>query len=204
MNLHINRLYRKNLKSQGLIYVGGEEREIILKNLSITGALAELKNCPDVDFITSTIAASPTVDIYLPPLQLAGEADVVRISGKSDHITLALQFKHISYDVDELSYKRKAYRKNMSVVGQLFLDNTYYNFFSVNISTDGLMIRLPEPAPIEEGGTASFQFKELDLVGQVKVIWRDEAPNGGILLGLQYINLSKKQIKGVPNFAKKE
>lgn len=201
MNLNINRLYRKNLKSQGFIYIGGEEREITLKNLSITGVLAELKNCSDMGFIASAVAASPTIDLYLPGLKLAGEADVVRVDNKSNNITLALQFKHISYDVDQLMYKRKAYRKNMCVVGQLLVGSTYYSFFSVNISTDGLMIRLAEHVYIEEGATASFQFQELDLEGQVKVIWRDEIPNGGILLGLQYINMSKKPIKGVPQFS---
>ncbi|MDD5276577.1 MAG: PilZ domain-containing protein [Methylovulum sp.] len=201
MNLNINRLYRKNLKSQGLAYIGGEEREITLKNLSVTGALAELKNCSDLEFITSAVAASPTIDIYLPQLQLAGEADVVRIdSKKPNHITLALQFKHISYDVDQLMYKRKAYRKTMSVVGRLLVNGTYYNFFSVNISTDGLMIHLPEHIYLEEGDTVSFQFKELDVEGQAQVIWRDEMINGGILLGLQYINMAKISIKGVPRF----
>ncbi len=200
MNFYINRLYRKNLKSQGLIYIGGKEQEISIKNLSITGALAELKNCSDIELINAAISASPTVDVYLPKLKLAGEADVVRVDGTSRHIKLALQFKHISYDVDELMYKRKAYRKNIRVIGQLFVGNTYYNFFSVNISTDGLMIRLPEHVSLSEGDIVPFQFKELDLMGQVKVIWQDDAPNGAILLGLQYINLSKKLITGVPNF----
>ena len=44
MNLDLNRPYRKKLMSQGLIYMGEEEQEITIKDLSLTGVLAELKS----------------------------------------------------------------------------------------------------------------------------------------------------------------
>lgn len=208
MSFSLKRSYRKNFASQGLIYIDGEEREITIKNLSITGVLVELKNPADVEVVSNALSALPTLDIYLPRLQLVGEADVVRIDSQPDNITIALRFKHISYGVDNIMYKRKAYRKKLSVPGRILLDGLIHDFVSVNVSTDGLMIHLSESVEVEEGATTLFEFtslfesKELDLKGQIKVIWRDAVPNGGTLLGLQFINMTKNSIKGVPQFIK--
>ena len=43
MKAVIDRPYRKNLMSHGLIYIAGEELEITIKDISLTGVLAHLK-----------------------------------------------------------------------------------------------------------------------------------------------------------------
>src|ERR1035437_10347263 len=43
MNAVLNRSYRENLMSHGMIYLGGEELEITIKDISLTGLLAHLK-----------------------------------------------------------------------------------------------------------------------------------------------------------------
>ncbi|MGZ8916445.1 MAG: PilZ domain-containing protein, partial [Methylobacter sp.] len=116
MNLDLNRPYRKNLMSHGLIYMGGEEQEITIKDISLTGVLAELKSDlvgKDAKDIFSMLSASTLIDLYLPEMRLAGEAEVVRVDMLEDHISLALEFRNVSYDVDNQLYKRKVYRKSM-------------------------------------------------------------------------------------------
>jgi hypothetical protein len=205
MNVHLKRPYRKALNLQGLIYLGGEEQEVTVKNLSVSGVQTILNNQwdkGDIKELFSTLSTSSTlIDFYFPELRLAGEAEVVRAdTDEHNKILLSLEFKHIAYDIDNLLYKRKAYRKTMAVPGRIAFDSKFYDFVSVNISVDGIMIKLNETIEIDEGTITLFEFKAMDLNGSVKVIWTEKLPEGGILMGMQYVNLSKAEITGIPRF----
>jgi len=206
MNLDLNRPYRKNLTSHGLIYMGGEEQEIIVKDISLTGVLAELKceqaGPKDAKDIFDMLSASTTIDLYLPEMRLAGEAEVVRVDMLNDRMLLALEFRNVTYDVDNQLYKRKVYRKNMAVAGRILLDGEYREFNTVNVSVEGLMINLAESIAVEEGETTAFEIERLALEGEIKVIWAERSADGGVLLGLQYVHMEKTVIKGVPRFAR--
>lgn len=206
MKIDVNRPYRKRLMSHGLIYMGGEELEITIKDLSLTGALAELesnkigsKNAKDVFSMLST---STTVDLYLPEMRLAGEAEVVRVDMFDNHMTFALEFKNVVYDVDNQLYKRKVYRKNMTAPGKILLDGGHREFNAVNVSVEGLMISLAESITVEAGEITVFEFERLGLEGEIKVIWAEHTANGGMLLGLEYVHMEKTAIKGIPRFAR--
>ena len=74
------RAYRKRLSSEGLIYLGYEEHQIRVINISLTGFLAEFNadaSLSGVKDIFQSIQVSPIVDIYLPDIRVAGEAEVV-------------------------------------------------------------------------------------------------------------------------------
>ncbi|TAN70820.1 MAG: PilZ domain-containing protein [Methylobacter sp.] len=203
MNLDLNRPYRKKLMTQGLIYMGEEEHEITLKDLSLTGVLAELK--PDhaslgIKDIFNMLSASTTIDLYIPEMRLAGEAEVVRVDMLSDHILLALEFRNMVYDVDNQLHKRKVYRKNMSAPGKILLNGVYHEFTTVNVSVDGLMINLAESIAVEAGEITVFEFERLGLEGEIKVMWSERTADSGTLLGLQYMHMEKTAIKGIPRF----
>jgi len=206
MNLDLNRPYRKNLTSHGLIYMGGEEQEIIIKDISLTGVLAELKcdqaSPKDAKDIFNMLSASTTIDLYLPEMRLAGEAEVVRVDMLNNHILLALEFRNITYDVDNQLYKRKVHRKNMTVPGRILLNGEYHEFHTVNASVDGLMINLAESIAVDAGEITAFEIERLALEGEIKVIWAERTADGGILLGLQYVHMEKTVIKGIPRFAR--
>ncbi len=192
--------------SHGLIYMGGEEQEITIKDLSLTGMLAELK-CDQAGGkgakeIFNLLSASTTIDLYLPEIRLAGEAEVVRLDMQDGHIFLALEFKSVAYDADNQLYKRKAYRKNMTAPGKILLNDEYRNFKTVNVSVDGLMINLAESLDVEVGQITMFEFEQLELDGEVKVMWVERTADGGTLLGLQYVHMEKTTIKGIPRFAR--
>jgi len=203
MYTKLDRPCRKNLISDGLIFMGGEEHGITIKNLSINGLLAKLntdREDIDIKYIFNTLLVSTKIDLYLPEMRLAGEVEVVRADIEDGHILLALEFKNIAYDIDKDLNKRKAYRKNMPDFGKILLNGEYRNFTTVNVSVEGLMICLSEAISVEEGTITSFEFKRLELEGEIKVIWVDRIADDRTLIGLQYIRMENNKIKGIPRF----
>jgi hypothetical protein len=204
MSSMLLRPYRKNLTTNGLIYLAGEEQPITIKNISITGVLAQLNSKvgkSDIKGIFNTLLASTIIDLYLPDMRLAGEVEVIRVDLQDDHILLALEFKNVAYDVNDLLYKRKAYRKNLPGTGHILFNGQYLEFNAVNVSVDGIMIRLAETVYVEVGIITVFEFKQLGLEGEIKVIWVEHLSEGGTLMGLQYVHMEKTAIKGIPEFA---
>jgi len=204
MNIELDRPYRKSLMSHGLIYMGGEEQEITIKDISLTGVLAELKSnqSRDAKEIFNLLSASTMIDLYLPEIRLAGEAEVVRVDMKEGQILIALEFRNVAYDVDNQLYKRNVHRKNMSAPGKILLNGEYREFTTVNVSVDGLMVNLAEAIDVKAGDTTVFEFAQLGLDGEIKVIWVERTADGGTLLGLQYVHMEKTAIKGIPRFAR--
>ena len=207
MYSNLDRPCRKNLTSHGLIYMGEEEHEITVLNISITGILAELnshKKDIDVKYIFNMLLTTTIIDLYLPEMRLAGEAEVVRVDVDNDRILLALEFKNIAFDIDKTSNKRKVYRKNMPDLGQILLNGEYHEFKTVNVSLEGLMISLSETISIEEGAITYFEFKRLELNGKVEVIWSDLTVDAETLIGLRYVNLNSDNITGIPRFDRQQ
>ena len=169
-------------------------RNLIISDFS--HGLISSKTVRSIDLIKG----SPVIDIYLPEMGLAGEAEVVRADMGDGHIHLALEFRNLSYDVGNLLYKRKAYRKNMATSGQIVFNGKKYHFLTRNVSVDGLMILLQETIDVEEGTITIFDFKKLQLRGKIKVIWVDHGMDASTLIGLQYVHMEKEQIKGIPRF----
>jgi hypothetical protein len=202
MNLALKRSYRKKLTTTGLIYLHGEEREVSVSNISMTGVLVDLNVTTKINSeLANSIIAHSIIDFYLPKLRLAGTAEIIRVTEEDSQIILALKFREITYNIDGLLYKRKVYRKNMSVRGWILLSNEYYDFQTVNVSVEGLMIRLAETVVIAEGMVTSFEFKDVNLKGEVLVVWIDFDSEGRTLVGLKYVHLNVDTIKGIPRFA---
>jgi hypothetical protein len=203
MSVHVKRPYRKNLASYGLIYMGGEEYSITVRNISLTGVLVKInqkQNQNDLNKIYREVLAASLIDMYIPTLRLAGETEAVRVDIEDDYLLLALEFKNVSYDIDRVLYKRKAYRKTIVAPGLILLDGIYREFYSVNASVEGLMIRLPEKIIIEKGLVTVFEFKELEVEGEISVVWIEYISDIETLVGLQYLHIGKAPIKGVPRF----
>lgn len=198
------RSYRTNLTSSGLIYLEDEELEVSVRNLSITGVLAELKNntvIKDIKDVFKSIKATPIVDIYLSEMRLAGEAEVIRADLVDGQIFLALEFKNVSFDVNNLLYKRKAYRKNLIAPGQILFDDKKHQFSTKNVSVDGLMIELEDKIEVKIGTVTIFDFKQLQIRGEIEVVWLEHNEDDSTLIGLKYVNMKREDIKGIPRFS---
>lgn len=195
--------YRTNLRSGGLVFLGEEELEMKIKNLSLTGLLVEI--CPGekiktIQDVFNAISSSAIVDLYLPELQLAGEAEITRAEKHDGVIQLGLEFKNISYEVSDLLYKRKAYRKIMTAKGHIVLRGGLHTFETRNVSVDGIMIYLDKPFDVPEGHVTEFDFDELGLRGKIKVVWCDKLENGATLMGLQYVSMQNIEHLKLPKF----
>jgi hypothetical protein len=187
--------------------MGEEEHQITIKNLSINGVLARLhskREDIDIKYIFNSLLVSTIIDLYLPEMRLAGEVEVVRADIEDGQILLALEFRNIAYDIDKNLNKRKAYRKMMLDTGKILLDGQYIDFTTVNVSVGGLMIFIPDAIPVKEGTITRFEFKRLDLEGEIEVIWVDPISDGRTLMGLQYLHMEKNAIRGIPRFDQRE
>ncbi len=203
MNTMLLRPYRKNISTYGLIYLAGTEQTISIKNISISGILAQLDGktgSNGIKDIFDSLVDSSVIDLYLPEMRMAGEAHVIRADLQNDHILIALEFKNVTYEVNDALYKRKAYRKNLPGPGQILIHGNFIEFTAVNVSVDGIMIRLNDHINVEPGLVTEFNFERLDLEGKAEVKWVDEMSNGITLLGLQYVHMEKSSIKGIPAF----
>lgn len=197
---------RTDLVSFGFIYLGNEEHKITIKNISITGVLVQINSDRediDIKYIFNQLLDSTILDLYLPEMRLAGEAEVVRADMEDGNILLALEYKNIAFDIDQNLNRRKAYRKYMVDMGKILFNGEWYFFTTVNVSVKGLMIYLSQEIYVEAGTITRFEFKQLELEGQIKVIWVDHISNsnGRTLIGLQYVHLEKSDITGIPSFS---
>ncbi len=187
--------YRKILATKGLIYLAGNEQAIRIKNLSIIGLLAELapnKILRSTADLFQVIRKSNLVDFYLPQMALAGVAEIVRSEQIDDQILLGLEFKNLVYNINNQLYtKRQAYRKSFDESGQVDFNGKQYDFSTQDVSVDGLMIRLSERVTAEIGIVTRFEFKKINLAGQIKLIWLEYDQEGGTLMGLQYVQMEK-------------
>ena len=197
------RFYRQTLGSRGRVFLAGEELNIKIRNLSITGMLVVLEDnvvIKDIKDVFDAIKVCSIIDFYLPDMRLQGEAALVRVDSIDGEILLALEFSNLSYNVENVLYKRKAYRKNMTAPGQIVFNDVTYHFVTKNVSQDGLMIFLDEYINVKPGTNAIFEFKRLKLRGVVKVMWVENSEENGMLMGLHYEQLEKKEINGIPRF----
>jgi len=206
MKLELPRAFRKDFNLHGLIFLNGEERSIIVNNLSITGLLAELdqQNSAERDIkdIFYSLKASTRVDVFIPSMRLAGEMEVIRADTKKDKILIALEFKSISYDVEDFIYRRKVYRKTMPGTGRILLNGTHHPFTAVNVSVEGLMIRLNGIVTVAEpGAKVSFEFDTLGMTGEADIIWTEHTHANETLMGLSYVHLQHGEPQGLPRFA---
>lgn len=199
------RFFRKALAANGLIFLAGEELKIAVQNFSVTGLLIELLSNPIIQDVSDLFRAIETVstivDIYLPEMRLAGEVRIIRADMEGEQFLLALEFVRISYDVDSVFYKRKVYRKVLEAFGSIAIDGRKLTFKTINVSVEGLMIAVDEKVQIESGLVTAFEFEYLNLLGEVEIVWVEDDPNGGTLMGLQYVRMDRHRIKGIPRFA---
>ncbi|MDD2738524.1 MAG: PilZ domain-containing protein [Methylomonas lenta] len=195
-----NRAYRKNLSSYGLIYLGFSEYSIKVINLSLTGFLAQLSDnhpASRIKDIFRSLQVSPRVDIYLPDLRIAGEAEAVRVEENELGLQIGIEFRNLSYDVGNLMYERRAYRRSITELGQLMLDGLEFEFTTENVSVNGLMVRIAGEFKVDTGDVLPFTFKQLDIQGEAEVLWVEKEQHA-TFLGLSYVHLERDFITTVP------
>lgn len=199
--------YRKNFALSGLLFLGGVEHEMQVQNLSISGVMASIgasSEITDERDVFLLLKQSSLVDLYIEKLNLAGEDEIVRVDMDDDRILIGMEFKQISYDAENLLYKRKAYRKSMVSPGQILIAEKFYDFMTRNVSVEGLLIRIPERIAMETDKVVEFKFDKLHLYGESRIVWYEHDGDGGTVIGLEYQHMERSNIKGLPRFYQHE
>lgn len=112
-----NRSYRRELTSTGVISFNNKVLNVALKNLSMTGMLAELQDDQDtldLQNIFYAVEGSRMINVQLPEMNLSGTAEIIRFDNR-ESTYIALEFK-------QLTYKRKVVKKHLTVVAPKFND----------------------------------------------------------------------------------
>ena len=88
--------YRKKLSMTGLLFMGGVEHEMKVQNVSITGILVTIEPSAQVNDehdIFLIMKESSLVDFYVRRLNLAGEAEVVRVDMEGGAILIGMEIR---------------------------------------------------------------------------------------------------------------
>ncbi len=195
--------YRENVSVAGVLFMGGVEHKMQIHNLSIVSILASIEPTADIrneQDILKITEQSKLVDIYIKTINIAGEAEIVRVEMKDKEILISMVFKQVSYNAESLLYKRKVYRKAMNTPGKILVFDTAFDFVACNVSVSGLMIRIPGKADLHEGDLVEFKFDELQIHGKAVIVWVEHVDDNGTLVGLEYKRMKKADLSSIPVF----
>lgn len=186
------RAYRKTINSHGRVFFGDEKREIAVKNISTSGMLIQLKEGGlnvDNKHLLEDISPRQFINFCIPPLQLSGGAKIVRAFIAQDlQVFLGLEFQSLlSCGASMSCANNHSYRSSLAIPGRLLLHCDYFDFLTVNMSADDLIIRLPIIIGVEKGMVLAFEFPHANLKGWVKVLWTYDMEHFETLMGLQYV-----------------
>ncbi|MGD0959316.1 MAG: PilZ domain-containing protein [Methylomonas sp.] len=193
---------REAVNASGLLSLGSVEHRIQLLNVSLTGFLAELEyddRIQDFNNMLQALRATPVIDFYFPVKRLAGEAKVARVEVIEHGFRIGLEFCSLTYDIDELLYKRRAFQKHIRATGNVLFNGHHYTFKTENVSVYGMVIRILDRLDFETGSVMRFSFDQLELHGEVQVVWGDRDYNS-TLLGVQFLHKVKSETLAIPDY----
>ena len=118
MSTNIQRFNRETVNLKGVIYLN-EIDDILVKNISITGMLAELDQKKDgendIRNIFNSLKASTIVDFFIPSKRMAGKAEVTRADVSQNKILLGLEFKSMLYNAEDFIFRGPPYPIHLDV-----------------------------------------------------------------------------------------
>jgi len=200
MDSHIKRNYRKKLCSRGFIHFNGIKTPIILRNISLSGALVDINTYDAAysEMLLQNLTEHCEVDIKLPEINMSAEAELVRVENHNSHLLLGLKFINAVQNPNEPQHERKSFRKKLTAPGELVVNDQSIPFETVNISTGGMMLFIKDDLNIEVNTVAPFNVSALNLSGELKIVWLKPKPPLGIAIGVEFLDLESKRIKHYP------
>jgi c-di-GMP-binding flagellar brake protein YcgR len=200
MDSQIKRNYRKKLCSRGFIHFNGIKTPIILRNISLTGVLVDINTYDGAhsEMLLKNLTEHCEVDIKLPEMNMSAEAELMRVENHNSHLLLGLKFINAVQNPNKPDYERKAFRKKLTVPGELVVNDQSVAFETVNISTGGMMLFIKDDISIEANSVVAFNVDALNLSGELKIVWLKPKPPLGIAIGVEFLDLESKRIKHYP------
>ncbi|MDD5271400.1 MAG: hypothetical protein PHU14_01650 [Methylovulum sp.] len=188
------RAYRKAITSPGHLYFGEEKREVIVKNISTSGVLVGLKGgylSADGKHILEELPPHKAINFCIPPLHLFGGAKIARMStDRHLQIFLGLEFQNlVSCGASAACDNDHAYMSNLVIPGRLVLHSEYFDFLTVSLSEDELVVRLPILVGVEKDMVLACEFPQANLKGWVKVVWAVDMDYFETFVKLEYLKM---------------
>ncbi|MCK4842915.1 MAG: PilZ domain-containing protein [Methylococcales bacterium] len=185
--------YRKNFNASGQLYVSGEILDFKCYDVSVNGLLAEIipgSLLVDISDFEALLRENGSAEIYVKKLMLTGEVDIAWAKQDDGKIMLGLEFIDVMYNVDKMWRKRQYYRSNKNFVGYLIADDKKIDFKGINISMDGLAVKITvsdEDNILKPGYVVKLMVNNLDIKGLGKIIWMESLDEQSCIVGLRYL-----------------
>lgn len=167
--------YRKNFNAEGRLYVGGETLQLNCYDVSLKGAMVEVK---PGDLLTTIqdfeilLDEGRQAEIFVEELMLAGEVDIVWVKREHNRIMMGLEFRDVVHNAQKLWRKRRGYRKLEAFSADLFVDKDKLTLESVNRSVEGMCLKFSGSLPsIKPNVPVKVLVGELGLSALGKIVW---------------------------------
>jgi len=185
-----DRLERFDHNASGCITMGGKELFFKLKDMSLTGFLAELddnfflKSKTECNAELAGLGCDIRFHVFSP--EMSGIAKLVLVEPVRERLLIALQFSVINFAAGFKVFKRCLPRKEMPLNGRLFWQDQCYDFKSEDVSLNGLSVKMASQCSVTGGELISIELPRLCVSGSARVKWlMPEASK----LGLAYSRL---------------
>ncbi len=183
--------YRKSFNSSGQLYVAGEFLDFIGYDVSVKGILIEVVPgllLAKIDDFEALLKENNSAEIYVKDLMLTGETDIVWAKQDNGKIMLGLEFRDVMYNANKLWRKRRTYRSKNKFTGYLIADNNSIGFQGLNLSVDGMALKLDQQeSSLKPGTIIKFQVHSPDSRGAAKIVWINTNDPESCVLGLKYL-----------------
>ncbi len=187
----VRKEYRKSFNSSGQLYVAGEFLDFIGYDVSVKGILVEVvpgSLLSGIDDFDALLKENNSAEIYVKDLMLTGETDIVWAKLENGKIMLGLEFRDVMYNAKKLWRKRRTYRSKNKFSGYLIADKKSIDFQGLNLSVDGMALKLDQPeSSLEPGKMIKFQVHGTDSSGVAKIVWINADDPDSCVLGLKYL-----------------
>lgn len=188
--------FRKNLISNGSIFLGGEKLDFKGYDISVRGMQIEVTPgvlVHSVSDVAQIIESNNIAEIFVEELGLTGDVELVWVRDEDGKIIMGLEFRDVMHNAGKMWRKRRSYRKKLQKFGSLFIQDHEIDFECLDFSVEGMRLRIVEPEniKIQAGSDAKVISDKLNLEAIAKVIWvnRNE-DDDAIYLGLRYLELN--------------
>ena len=185
--------YRKNFTSSGQLYVAGELLNFNSYDVSVKGILVEIlpgSLLTEVSDFEALLKEDNLAEIYVKDLMLTGETEIAWVKQDNEKILLGLEFRDVMSNAVKLWRKRRYYRSNSKFSGYLIVDEKRIDFEGINVSTDGIGLKLDQiSSTLKPGCVVKLMVNGLDVKGIGKVIWVNVTGEEACVLGLRYLTI---------------
>lgn len=169
--------YRKKFTSPGVIFLAGEILEFDSYNVSVQGIQILLEPgefISSVDDVRHLLKETQQTEVFVQDLGLSAEAKIAWALNDEGKILLGLEFIEVRHNAEKLWFKRRFYRKNLTLDAKFLLSKQEFKAKTVDVSTDGMKLKCAVVVEnLKVGDVIKLFVEEKEIKALAAVIWID-------------------------------